>query len=306
MPYKVTIFIKINNYTVTETHYDVSAASDATAFANATQLCLLRSKFLGYFASIAACRVLNVATPRDATFLALSTFVSRSGFPDDSGSPTDRAGTNSSDRAYSALMLGLRGLVNTGPTSPSARKKIYLAGIPDEVIGESDSSGTSGIIDLGAIQSYVIQYILYLSQLYAFRAGSYPGSAGVPVQALVSNAGFPGELGVQFAAPLTFTQGLKIHLSGFRAVNPRQRIPQGNFAVDPLSPAVVAPSVTPSVYYLQNTANILPANAKIRGFGWPLNYQYFIYQNAIKGYQATHRKRGARALAPVGRARIHY
>lgn len=306
MPYKVTLFIRIRNYTITESHYDVTATTNAQAFANAQQLALLRSAFLGFFANIAAVRFLDVNVPRRAFFLPPGQFVAASGFPDDSTVSIGQQGVLSSDRAYSALMVTLSGNYTGVSPNPTAIKKLYIAGVPDEVIGESDTSGNSGIIRLGVIQAVLTQYFNFLAANYAFRAGYYPASTAAPVQSLVTNPSPPGELGVQFVSTISFLQAPRLHLAGFRAVNPRQRIPQGNYTVDPLSPAIVAPSVLPSVYYLQSSSNILPANVKLRGYGWPQNYQFYKYAAIPLAYQATHRKRGARALAPVGRSRIHY
>jgi hypothetical protein len=65
----------------------------------------------------------------------------------------------------------------------------------------------------------------------------------------------------------------------------------------------VLPVAPPWIYFLQGTENVNIANlVKSKGVAAALKYKYPIIQNGI-AYAATHRKRGASALAPRGRSR---
>lgn len=303
MPFKVTMFLSQKNYTSSETHYDVSAGNLTSAQDNAIALCSNRAQLLGSFASIAAVRILDTSLPRIATYLKPGTFATVSLLPQTpAGGPTG-------DRAYSALMLTLLGKWGGGPTS--AVKKLYLTGIPDQVIGDALNNGNSGVLTLGAFGNALYGYLTFLSTVYAFRVKVY--APAQIVQRVLTNSGFPGEIGVQVANQITFTQALSLNFKGFRKVNSAMPGLQGAYYVDPLSPPLLPGASAPWIYYLQNTPLVQTANIKTNGIVAPQLWSYAQYSPAVGSIgtpplnplamQATHRKRGARELAPSGRSR---
>lgn len=303
MPFKVTLFIQQTNYTSSETHYDVSSTTLLSAINNAVALCAARVQILGALSQIAAVRILNTAIPRVATYLAPGSFASTGPFVAGVG------GVTTADRAYSALMLTLIG--SYSGSALTAIKKLYLTGIPDEVLGDSPFSGSSGVISLGVINAGLQSYLQFLSTLYGFRQKVY--TAEQNVQQVLTSAGFPGEVGVQVANQITFTGALSLNFKGFRKVNVGAPGLSGSYYVDPLSPPLLPGAAAPWIYYLQNTPYVQPANIKTRGLCAPQAWQYAQYYPTVSAggsppynplrVQATHRKRGARELAPSGRSR---
>jgi hypothetical protein len=286
--WKVTFFFSQGNQTWTETWYLAGNTSLSQVFANCQGFAQYRAGCNAPGCVLTAIRLVNSNNPRNSTFMTPGTFVGNGTFTFIPGTDPDQDPAPS----FVAVQVKFGGaLLNT------ARR--YMSGAPEGIVGTKLSAVTN-LQPLGLWQNAFNAFGNFLSGLFSFRYRNQ--AANQPVQAVLTNAQFAGEIGVQFGQQMISGPGpWRMAFKGFRKVNYRQFGIQGVYNVDPLSPGITA-SVAPYIYYLQNTANVLPANIAVRGVGAQLLYGF----DTVASWQvlsARHRKRGASALAPRGRSR---
>jgi hypothetical protein len=289
---KVTLFMEEDSYTWTETHYyaggvyplSLAAQNEITFLANA------RTDLLGQYATMFDVRAVDVAQPRLASYLDVSQF-NRTGAFGQGGNYMTPA-----DRAYSAILARFFGV------SPTAIKNAYLAGAPDNIIGEGGPG--NGLLTLGMWAPYFANYVTALSNGFSFRTLLYTNSQ--PVVSFIQAAGVQnGNLGVQVAAPFAFPGKQALSFKGFRKVNLRLPGLEGVKKIDSIVPPV-APS-TLWTYYVQASVNILESNVLLGGIAAPLLYGFSAYQppgfESAVIRRAVERKRGGSAFLPHGKLR---
>ncbi len=292
---RMTMFFATDNYTWTESHWLLGVSSYAAAEPPAISIATARCGILAEYSTMQAVRLTNLALPRTSFYLPGFSF------PGDTGRFQVAPDGVLADRPYSALNIQFTGIDGT-------ESRGYLSGIPDGLIGEGASSDR-GIYALGIWGSALYNYIGSLLPLQAGALGINGAAyrrldySAVQNVAAVTMPGVPGnEIAVTFPAQLTFIPNTPpaIVFKGFQKVNTRLPMLHGTYYVD--TNPTLFPVAPPWTYFLQNTANISLANIKKKGVGSGLLYTYIQYLNGTV-VSATHRKRGASALAPRGRSR---
>lgn len=286
--WKVTFFFTQGNQTWTETWYLPGNSSLGAVQSQSITFAQYRCACNAPNCVLTAVRLVNTNNPRNSSFLTPGTYVA-------AGTYTFLPGTDpDQDAAPSFVAVQVKFGGNAGFT---ARR--YMSGAPEGIVGTKISANTN-LQPLGLWQNAFGAFGAYIANLFSFRYRNQ--AANQPVQAVITSAQFPNEIGVQFGQQMISGPGpWRMAFKGFRKVNTRQFGIAGVYLVDPLSPGITA-SVAPYVYYLQNTGNVLPANISAKGVGAQLLYGF----DTVATYQvlsARHRKRGASALAPRGRLR---
>lgn len=295
---RMTMFFNTDNYTWTESHWLPGLSGYAAAIQPAINIANARNDLLAEDAFLIAVRLTDTALPRSSYYL----------------SPAQLPGVTSpfqvqinnitlADRPYSCVLVAY-----TGADGTEARG--FVSGAPDRIMGEGLTS-TRGLLPLGLwgtkFDTYAgtaipaAQGVLGFNGA-AYRALDYTAPNAQPILNFPTNALAAGEIGVTLAGPLTFTLTPPvIMLKGVRKVNTRLPGLHGQYYVN-LNPAVF-PVAAPWTYFLAGTENVNPANlVRAQGVAAALKYKYPVIQSGV-AYAATHRKRGASALAPRGRSR---
>jgi hypothetical protein len=296
--WKITFFFSALGSTWTETYYSAGTMYGAIV-SQCTYIAMLRVGMNARGVTLTAIRLVNLNTPRISAFLTPGTFASQPAFISNPGTDPDQ------DAAPAFVAVQVKFFGSAGNIC-----RRYVSGAPEGII-EGGPAAPRNIGALGAWQNALSAFVLGMAQnSWSFRFTNQANAAAC--SAVLTNAQFPGEIGVQFQTqvvqPVVGKQ-VYIHLKGFRKVNYRQFGLGGNYAVDPLSPGLTA-SVAPYIYYLQNTPQVLVANIAQRGVGVQLVYGFDSFTAtggpAGNGYSilsANHRKRGVSALALRGRSR---
>ncbi len=297
--WKITFFFQSAGSTWTETYYASGSTSFPTLQSQCNSIAGARTALNARGTVLVAIRIVSLNNPRASQFLTPGTFPAQPGFvflpatdPDQDAAP-----------AFVAVQVKFFGAAGN-----VARR--YLSGAPEGIV-EGGPAGARSLGSLGLWQNAMTAFVLALNNAgWSFR---FTNQAGVtPCTSVLTNAQFPGEVGVQFQTQVVVSVPGKlpyIHLKGFRKVNYRQFGLGGNYVVDQASPGLTA-SVPPYIYYLQNTPNVSVANIATRGVGVQLLYGFDGFSAtagpAGTGYSvlsANHRKRGVSALALRGRSR---
>lgn len=296
--WRCTVFFATESYTWTESHYLPSGGSVTSVSALLVGLAALRVNMMASNCRIVAIRIENLTPPRTVYYLQAGTYVSVGQF-------TANVGISLPDTAAAPPFVAVKIRVQG---SAGYSTEIYVSGVPEGLIGtggQSEQNLEPNIAFRNQLQIYV-NYLI--SNQFSFRVRQLPqplpqctAPASQPVQAA-------GLIAVQFGVPLTFgtppsfgPTPAALVLKGFRRANNRLPGLSGIYKVAAGSPGLTA-SAAPYIYWLQNTYNVAPSNIIVTGGGCGLTWYYDTYA-IMNPRGATHRKRGASALAPRGRSR---
>jgi hypothetical protein len=294
---KVTMMFSSEKYSWTEAHYYITTSQTAPAAAvgPAQQLAQMRAPLLGLNASLDRIRLSSYPANRIALDLEDFFLATKGNWPADPGQNTYSAAL-----ANVALVLRISSLEGFST-------QVYLAGIPMSVVRETtinqdgwqfSSSGDFGT-RLQAFAGYLTGGLWgWLTQ----QRTPY-----VQVQGLVTNAAFPGMVGVVTAGPLgtllnpqNIPVNTQVRMRNWRRLCVRQpRLSGVWFLGGILTP--VAPS-TLWTYFLFNSGQVPLTNYKSYGQIGLLTPGFATYQAATASIGTT-RKRGATSNRPRGRAR---
>lgn len=296
--WKITFFFTQLGSTWTETFYTTGAQSSATVQQNAISVALTRLACMGPQTQLTAIRIVNTGALRVSYFVPPSLFAQFGTFISVPASDPDQ------DSSLEFVALQVKFIGQTGQVC-----RRYMGGWPEGQFGTKFGRLNLNLSGLAYNALLAFSYALFQAA-WSFR---YTNQASNQlVQALVTAAQFPNEVGIQFGqqmiAPVV-GKPIQMHLKGFRKVNVRQFGLAGVYTVDPASPGITA-SVAPYIYYLQNTSNVQIANISVKGVGAQLAYGFDLFTNpnpnanqAFSVLNARHHKRGASALAFRGRLR---
>jgi hypothetical protein len=292
---KVTMFFVQDKYSWTEDHYYVSASGINlnSLVLPATSLAAVRSQLLGFDAALERIRLSQFPANQqvqDVLFPAALT-----------GNWAVTAGNLalwSAARAYNALLTRLS-------SSGGYHRNYYLAGCPEGIFHSRLGDDTG--LDFSVIPEFLTRFYALVTQLTTGSWGWLTRTQSVLVQAggLVTNAAFPGMLGIQVPAALPgVVQGTPLQVSGWRRVSIKASPPLTGVYKCGGVLAPVAPS-TMWTYFLFNTSLIPPTNFFTLGKIGVYTPAFATY-NQAQPAEATSRKRGATALRPRGRSRTQF
>lgn len=296
--WRATFFFQVEGYTWTESHYLPTGLSEGQSQAAAVAIANARVQLLAVNGRLIAIRIENLVPPRTVYYISPGFWnpVGQFGVAAGSGQPDE-----DSAPPWAAVKIRVQG-------SAGNSSEIYLSGIPEGVVG------TGGLTSQNLEPNVtLLNYLgVYLSALQAAGATFRVRNLGL-IQQCNADASSPAQAGgliaVQFPAPLVFGTppnfgpvAPSLVLKGFRRGNQRQLGLSGVYRVSGKSPALQPGAASPWIYYLANTFNVQPANIIVTGGGCGLLWAYDTF-NILNPRGATHRKRGASALAPRGRSR---
>ena len=296
--WRVTLFFQVESYTWTESHYLPAGGTVASVTQVMMGIAALRVNMMAANCTISAIRIENLTPPRTVYYLAAGTYPNQGQFT--AGGLVGNPDVDSAP-PWASVKVRVQG-------SAGYSTEIYISGVPEGIIGTGGVSSQNlepNIAFRNALNAYLGYLIL---QNFSFRVRQLlnplpqcTGPASQPAQAA-------GLIAVQFGVPLVFgtppsfgPSPSAVVLKGFRRANLRLPGLSGIYKVAAGSPGLTA-SAAPYIYWLQNTFAVQPANLLVTGGGCGLVWYYDTYA-ILNPRGATHRKRGASALAPRGRSR---
>jgi len=287
-----------DNYTWTETYYG-NGALGPDLIAGVQAVAQARAQLFGEGAQVVRARIILLANPRVAYFVNLD------GVNVTAQNLSYLSLFPYADRPYSSIMVSFI-------SSDNKVKRTYLSGVPDGLVGETPTVDRG--IEIAILPTWLGRLVQFTTALNSAGLGwawEAPPTPRIQIVAVGTQPAPGTELSISTNTQLVFPSRQKVIITGYRRVNTRAPGMNGGWYVDPASPGLQVGAVAPFVYYLVGT----PLNAGQAtnrsgvGFVAPLNPQLALFQdgsNVPTSYGvglATHRKRGARALAPVGRSR---
>lgn len=296
---RVVFFFQGAGATWTESYYFVNGGGYGPAvFAAVKLVAQKRAGFLALPYQIVAIRLSNPAFPRLAIYVPLGQPIPGS-FAYTPATEPDEFGANYNLVVLTKYFGGTFGHVDNR----------YHSGVPEGYFDEGPLSAQGlDFTPAGALTVAFASFLFNLVPNWGFRIFNWANQ--VQVTQVVTNAQFAGEIGLSLPTQLTFLPNVarRVNLKGFQKVNTKQPGLQGYYSVDPNSPGILA-NAAPYIYYLLKTPLVTQANISKPGFCAAESYLIDMYSTSAAngaGYsivRATHRKRGASALAPRGRSR---
>jgi hypothetical protein len=285
---KVTIFFEAKRYSWTESLYTrTTYDSLAAAAARAKGLVEARVRLLGTVASIAEVR-LSYGDGSRASYLLDPTTYTAAYVPQN----TPTGASDNADESYSAVLVRMS-------DSLGHRKLTYLSGYPDLIV----TTRATPANDVLFSTDFNTQFGLWKAELianWAWRGkkGKLDNVTPIPV---VNLAVAPAPNAPNIAAYIataslgTIAIGSRIQLTGFSHVYGAPVQVNGLWTVLGFDPGVQVTGIV-----LRGSSAIEPADVlKLGGVIQP-TYDFFAIA-AVAQEGVTHRKRGVRALGPLGR-----
>jgi hypothetical protein len=268
----------------------------------ASTVATARAKILAPPAQIADVRITDTTLPHWAVYLIAGTFQGQGSYVDTSIPLLQ----TQSDRAYSVALA-----VSYNPIGSISRR--FLGGVPDSLVAEVAAGQTPGGINPNTGPAFQIAYTAFSGVLANYGLGwlrrLYAG--GVKVDQVLGNGPANAPIGLVTSTPIVIPPlpSESVLVKGFRANNTKYKNIGGAYFVS-TDPSAPAPPAGKSVYYLLGTTLSQFGNSIKEGKIYPYAtalVQYVtntteISYNLIE--KATHRKRGVKELAPVGRSKI--
>lgn len=295
MAVKVILMFTLDKYSWTEDHYWLGAGGSGAlslAFGPANILASYRAQLLGYDAQIERVRIANVPANQQVADIEYTGNLT----PSWEQPATTPAYTAS--RAYNALLQRIQSAVGY-------HRNYYIGGAPAGLFHSRAGDDTG--LDFSQVPSFLPRLLGFGNYLTSGPWGWLTRTQSVLFQAsgLVTNAAFPGMLGIQVNGQLAgVVQGSQILVKGWRRTSVKASPPlSGVYKVGGvLSP--VAPS-TLWTYFLVNSSLLPPSNFFTLGQVGAYTPSFQVYNN-IQPVEATSRKRGATSLRPRGRSRTQF
>lgn len=297
MTIKATFHFLSARYTPSETHYNNLFSTPGLAIPACVAYAALRVPCLGNFAGLIAITISTVPASRLVDSVDSSLWAAAPTWPAD---PT--GDVYSADRPYSSLLVRMAG--------GGSIRNWWMALCPDALLqtpGQGNAPGVSfaSAPAFGARYGAFMNYLINPANGWGFmtRTNDFP----ITALGLATNAGFPGLIGVQTAAPLILTTpptpagvGSRVNITGYRRVNPRQTGLSGLYKVAGIV-GPVAPATTPYLYLLAGTQGVALSNVSGIGSIAPLDMTFQSYFS-FDTIRATGKKRGGRYGLSAGKS----
>lgn len=294
---RCTFIMRGDLLAITETHVFVSSPSLDDAQVGALKLFKLRLALSGFPTRPVALRMSVVGSPRVFRTLGDEDLA---GIAPVANNYKDRAGNfvnNNADQSKACLQL-------SADYADTKHKRIYLAGVPDVVLGDPDEPGH--IVDnawwLALFNSWRNELTGRLKP-WGFIARTDPAGvfARVQVQAASNQVGTQNFGVAVLGAIPNANLGTLLQTTRFKRNNVAFRSQNGTFQISAIDVNVPANGFT--TYYFRDTSGIASSTITRLGFVQPIDYTTFKYQR-IEIDKDTTRKRGNRVLATPGRRTI--
>lgn len=291
---RCTFIMRGDVFAITETHVYLTSSALNDAETSALKLFKLRLALSGFPTRPTALRMSVVGSPRVFRTLGAEDLA---GIAPVANNYKDKQGNfvnNNSDQAKSCLQL-------SADYADTRHKKIYLAGVPDVVIGDPDEPGH--IVDnawwLALFNSWRNE-LTGTAKPWGFIARSDPAGplAKVQVQSVGNQVGTQNFGIATLGAIPNIALGSMLQTTRFKRSNLAFRSPNGIFQVSAIDQNAPANGFT--TYYFRSTSDVSANVITKLGFVQPIDYTSYKYQRLTIDKDTT-RKRGNRVLATPGR-----
>lgn len=267
------------------------------AQAPAIQLATLRVPLLGNGASLMRMRLSTQPANRQVIDLLPPSFPTAPNWPQFTFS-----GTNIGELQYAAARP-FEALLLLCQAADGSTKNLYLAGIPAGLARQESAD------NLGIQWTDSPEFLNRLNAFIAYLSNSNWGwltqrdEVFQAVNAIVTNAAFPGTVGVQLTSQVAFSDPLhpKLRIKGFRRLNTRLQNIDGVWTVSGVLPPT-APATSPWTYFLLNSASVGVGNYANQGVAAPYQATFRII-SSVQPVKTVSRKRGGSLGLPRGKLR---
>lgn len=297
MPAKVVLMFTLDKYSWSEDHYYLLGSSSGqglqAAVQPAQQLAGTRAQLLGYDAQIERIRISGVPANQQVFDVEFpGNLVPTWELP--ASTPAYTA-----SRAYNALLIRFQSLTGY-------HRNYYLGGAPAGLFHSRAGDDTG--LDFSQVPSFLLRTIAFTSFLQQNAAWGWLSRTSSPLVPalgpLVTNAAFPGMIGIQSPLLPGVAVGSQIQVAGWRRLSIKAGPPLTGIYKCGGVLAPVAPSTT-YTYFLFNTQYVQPSNFFTIGKVGPFVGAFQAYATS-QPVEATSRKRGATLLRPRGRSRTRF
>ena len=290
---KCTFAFTLAGASWTETHYSYGVTSFVNLRPFAIDYANKRAQTLGAYAALTEIRLSDVTNPRDTYLVPPTSFNGLSPFD----YPTTQRNQEAvdADQPNSSIQLRIE--------TEALPKTMYLAGVPDDVIGTQPRTTRNLTADFNP--NWRASLLSWIGSGPDPAAGTLiGGNWGCLVKAPTGRqvctaqqaaAPLAAYAAVQAQAPLAGGVGDKVLVTGFRSVNPRQKGLSGVYKILAIQSG--------NVYVLAGTTAAQAANVKpLPGHVADLSYKVAKYTSCtpLKG---TSRKRGNSFGRPAGKSK---
>lgn len=297
MPSKVVLMFTLDKYSWSEDHYYLLGSSSGqglqATIAPAQQLAAARAQLLGYDAQIERIRISGVPANQQVIDVEFAGNLTPA-WEQPSG-----VAAYTASRAYNALLLRLQSL-------QGYHRNYYLGGAPAGLFHSRAGDDTG--LDFSQVPSFLLRMIAFTAFLYGTASWGWLTRTASPLVPalgpLVTNAAFPGMIGIQSPLLAGVVVGSQIQVAGWRRLSIKAGPPLTGIYKCGGVLAPVAPSTT-YTYFLFNTQYVQPSNFFTIGKVGPFVGSFQAY-NSAQPVEATSRKRGATLLRPRGRSRTRF
>lgn len=289
---RCTFFFRDDPYGFSEAHVLTTASSIAGAEGKAIALVKKRVNLLGPPARFDFARLSMEGVFRDSQVFTANDWsiplppiytMSGAGVPDE---------PNDADQGKSCIQLRME-------ATTTARKSLYLAGIPDPIIG-TDPEGPRSIQYAQWFKYFNSWRNELVSNGWGFRArtpatGAY---ARIPVVGLVAQAGTSF---IGLVCPnnvLTFAVGQEVQTTNFKMSNRAYFPLNGKWQISAIT--TNSPVAGQNTYFLLGSAGVPIDQVAINGTVQLIDFSDVAYTN-VQIWKQTTRKRGNRFIVPPGR-----
>jgi hypothetical protein len=298
---RVTLKMQCDTYGISETHVMLTSTNFDTVTLAATALMKARMALSGFPTVPNSIRMSKIGSPRVYRVIGASDLAGLAPIETNLKTSDGNLSSNDSDQPRSCLLL-------SASNSDTLHKKIYLAGIPDVIIGEPNPGGKITLnawwlplynkyknLLIGTATAPTVWGFVARTLTTVVNYGQYP------VVAVSQQAG-TNLFGVAVAGtPALITTGSPIQLLGFKRSNNAYAPANGVWYVQSVVQNLPANGFT--TYYLLNSTQVNPAILTKLGTIQLVDYTSYAYNNLSIG-QDTTRKRGGSFLASRGRRTI--
>lgn len=307
---KITMEFVQDKYSWTESHWYLTTSLNPPlqlGVPQAQALAAVRVPLLGNGCALQRVRISQFPANRQVLDVLSPYIATVPTWPPD---PSPNGTTYTASRAFTALLAILEDVNGDF-------RNYYVGGVPGALahaapgaIGDQSGITWAAVPDFSARAAAYNQFLTNQNWGWMTRRNTtFSQAQGPPV----SNAAFPGMIGIQTAAQLVGLGlglqggpaqiGTLVQLKGWRRLNTRLQRLGGVWQVGGIL-APVAPS-TLWTYFLFNSSGVPLTNYKANGQIGVL-YQSFLIYNSLSWDEITQRKRGATVNRPRGRSRSRF
>lgn len=296
MAWKTTFFFDLNKPGWSESHFNITAADEATARLDAIELAKTRLGICGWNVIMSRIRISLYGNKRRYPPVDLTPLVGGDGTArGEDWNGGNAAFDDSADYVDTSLMVDTDGVGN-------GIGRIYLAGIPDMIINSLGSGYDPAGRPWWLNKFQAFQAALIAGGKWGFRVRSVaaPAFQQTGVVAIRRNAAPPSLLGFDVVGdPAWVTQGVQLQLRGLKKLDLGKRTLNGIYTVES---KVASPVVGQTTVYLWGTALFDESLYQPPGTLETVVYELDPYK-AIIPNRAGDRDRGIGFAPPRGRRR---